>query len=491
MGDMPSGFASVKDNHSNKPRIAASDRSSERKDVLQTDFLNLPDRRLVELIEDPINPRRTLLAVWANGGVQYVDEFEHDGQLFVPLQRNEVLNGVHLPRAVCPPGSLQKLIQGIEDLISQCVSLQAKYIPVLTAFVLSTWFIDRFTVAPYLSVVGLPQSGKTTLLQVLKLLCRRSWLIGDITAASLYRACTQFSPTILIDEAATVINNGRLRHMLRTGATKEVISVQGNCSFHAYGAKVISWIEPPDDAALNSRCIVIPMFETRRTDLCKINDPQVVLTAASLQAQLLYYRLENYNKVEPSPMKDEVELRPRTRDLLRVLSAAIVQDPERSRSLTLFFKSGNAVPLEPLSPEQNAVLLTLFALIHAKENVGALRTSDLTRNVNHCLRVSGEKRNLQPRKVGAVLTSLGFCNRTRGNAGWCVNFDQGDMKKIHQLAENYGIDRASQSLMKSLFGTGHTFAMEKCSLCQAAVKKETRFVPPIGEHAPVELGSRK
>jgi hypothetical protein len=222
-------------------------------------------------------------------------------------------------------------------------------------------------------------------------------------------------------------------------------------------------------------------------DLVRISDPEVQLAAAALQSQLLWYRLQFFTEVEAMPIKGDGELRPRTRDLLRVLCAPMIQDAARCEALLKFFISGNAVPLEPLGIEQNAVLLTLFTFIHVAENIGSLRTSDLTRNVNHCLRVTGEKRSLEPRKVGAVLTSLGFCNRTRANSGWCVHFRKEDIKRIHDLAENYGLDRASEQLIESLFGRGHRFSPESCSLCQGAVKRQTAFVPPLGEHAPVDI----
>jgi hypothetical protein len=457
-------------------------------ETIETDFVDIGDGKVVELLEDPANPNRTVLGIWDGRKLQYVDNFEREGHIFKPLQRDGVLRWVRLPRVASPFGSLQALMRGIENLISQCVNIQPWYLPVLADFVLCTWLVDRFQVAPYLYIIGLPQSGKTTLLKILSLLCRRSLLTADITAASFYRACVYIA-TILIDEAATLRNNRHLRHILRTGTTKDVMSLQANHSFHAYGAKVISWLEPPDDPALNSRCILIPMSEAIRTDLCATSDPAIKQAAATLEAQLLQYRLENYAKVKLSRIEGDQELRPRSRDLLRTLSAASLQDADRSQSLLKFFISGNAVPLEPLSLEQNAVLLALFVLIHAGENVCSLRTCDLTRNVNHCLRLSGDKRCLQPRKVGAVLTSLGFSNRTRGNSGWCVFFLQGDMKKIHQLAENYGIDRASERVFEAL--VGRKFSPEQCTLCQTALKNETHSVPTIDEHALVKIAVQK
>jgi hypothetical protein len=79
--------------------------------------------------------------------------------------------------------------------------------------------------------------------------------------------------------------------MSRAGTSRDVISVFASRTFHAYGAKAISWLEPPDDTALNSRCVFISMFETNRTDLARPGDIEIVREAASLQAQLLQFRI--------------------------------------------------------------------------------------------------------------------------------------------------------------------------------------------------------
>jgi hypothetical protein len=89
--------------------------------------------------------------------------------------------------------------------------------------------------------------------------------------------------------------------MLRSGTTRDVLAVRKNRTFHCYGAKIISWLEPPDDTALNSRCILIPMFESKSTTLVRADEPNVQRMAADLQAQLLRFRLENYKIVSLPP----------------------------------------------------------------------------------------------------------------------------------------------------------------------------------------------
>ena len=433
--------------------------------ILETDFAELKDGTLVEVVQDPENPDRTLLAVWREGEVRYVDQLEDDGRVLVPLQRktNEIFGRLRLPNMARPHESMQSLYIRLERLISQCVSVDAAYYPVLADFVVSTWVVDRFPVAPYLSVVGLPQSGKTTLLKVLSLVCRRALLVSDITSASFYRASARFMPTMLIDEAGSVRNNRGLRHILRAGTTRDVISVLENRTFHAYGAKAISWLEPPDDLALNSRCVFISLFETTRTDLARPSDGEVTREAGHIQSQLLQFRLENYQKVRPEPVPGDGMLRARSRDLLRVLCAGHFQDVSRSQRLLRFFDSGQAVPDEPLSPEQNAVLLALYSIIHLRKEYVAFRTGDLTLIVNYYLEKVGESLRLRPRKVGAVLTSLGFSNRQRTNSGWMVSLHHGDAEKLHQLAEHHGIDK--------LRGEFQKVSTTECDLCRAAAAK--------------------
>ena len=447
--------------------------------VTEIDFAKLRDGTLVELVEDSKNPGRTCFAAWKDGEVRFVDRVEQDGQVFVPLSRkNEVLRHLRLPSAVLPYESPQALLRRLESLISQCVAVDKKYLPVLADFVLSTWFVDRFSVAPYLSVVGLPQSGKTTLLRVLSLVCRRSLLIADITSASFYHACARFMSTMLIDETGSIRSNRTLRHMLRSGTTRDVLAVRKNQIFHSYGAKVISWLEQPDDTALNSRCILIPMFESKSTALCGTDEPKMQQMAADFQAQLLRFRLENYKTVEPAPVAGDEVLRSRARDLLRTLSAGHAQDAERCQGLLKFFESGEAVPLEPLSPEHNAVLRALFSAIHLNDDFACIRVGDLTNNVNLFLERAGEKLRLLPRKVGAVLTSLACCTRERTNSGWAIYLNHQDAEKLHQLAARYGIDGFADECL--------SISLDDCSLCRTTgLTKKRADSAPLGR---VDLG---
>jgi hypothetical protein len=447
--------------------------------VIETDFAELTDGTLIELVEDPHNPGKRCYAVWKDGEIRFLNKIEQDGRVFVPpVGNSKFIDCIRLPRGAEPYSSEQEILSGLESLISQCIAIDEKYVPVLANFVLSTWFVDRFLVAPYLSVVGLPQSGKTTLLRLLSLVCRRSLLVSDISSAPFYWACAKFLATILIDETGTAGNNQALRHMLRSGTTRDVLAIRIDSGLHSYGAKAVSWLEPPDDPALNSRCILVPMFESERANLCGLDDPKIQQLANRVQAQLLRFRLDNFKKVHPIPVPGDEILRPRARDILRSLAAVHSQNSQRCQVLLRFFQSGQILPAEPLTREQNVVLKLLFSLVHSRvEDFSCVFVAQVTKAVNQFLEVDGERFRLLPRKVGSILTSLGFTNRKRTNSGWTLQLSLQDAAMVHQLVVRYGIDGFEDFVMGNHEGV--------CKMCRdtGLDKVEPDLPPDVPESA--------
>ena len=187
----------------------------------------------------------------------------------------------------------------------------------MTAFVLATWLPEKLPCAPYLALVGPPGSGKTTALRILSLLCRRSLPTSDITSAAFYDVCHRVHPTILIDEASTAGHPRTLLHLLRSSSSPGFIALRKDKAQLAYGPKVLSWIELPNDAALNSRCIVISMCKTARRDLRNPDDPSILHRAAKLRRQLLQFRFEHYHSLSAAKLPGDIQLSPRALDQYR------------------------------------------------------------------------------------------------------------------------------------------------------------------------------
>ena len=198
-----------------------------KKSVVEVEFKELDDGRLVEMIEDPDAPGRTCLAVWEKGSTTVVKELAYKGQLLVPKQIDEeTLRLIKLPTGTRSDQSAKDILGLVGYLIGQCIDVPDTQCPVLAAFALSTWIIDTLPVALYLWIVGPPQSGKTTLLNALALVCRRPLLVGDISSAALYDYCDTLKPTLLIDESNSQVgqSNRSLRQLLRLGTTRGLVA---------------------------------------------------------------------------------------------------------------------------------------------------------------------------------------------------------------------------------------------------------------------------
>jgi hypothetical protein len=411
----------------------------------EVDFAQLEDGTLIEMIEDPGNAANSLFAVYKNGTVQHAARVECPERVLVPIPRQqEIFKHVRLPRGSQPWETPASLLGGVATIILACVDISMSDATLVAAFVISTWFVESLQVAPYLALVGLPRSGKTTLLQVLNLLCRRPLLTADITSAAFYEVYEKLSPTLLVDEMLSTGNRRALFHLLKTGTTRGSVTLRKGRSLRAFGPKVISCTELPNDAALNSRCIIIPMQETSRTNLAKPSDKKMLNIADVLQKQLLQYRLENYNSLRVPKIEGDERLFSRTRDLYQALALPIGADADICGYLVRLFETQQEINREPVSPASAAVLRILYEFIHSRPQLGKLAQRELTVGVNVDLESLQETFRLSAHEVGRALTSLGLTNRKRTNVGFILWLDRRTRQRIHKLAQDHQIDQESQ-----------------------------------------------
>ncbi len=428
----------------------------------EVDFAALTDGTLLELIEDPEDPGRTLLVAFKEGRHQITRRFEYAGKILVPTGRcSEGLADVRLPRGILPNKSSEELQFWLCNSIPRCVDLPDVYRAIVASFIPYTWIADRLPTALYLSVVGLPASGKTTLLEFLSLLCRRALLVSDITPAATYEACSRFNPTLLIDENEWAARGGSriYRRQLRAGTTRNLLAKRLHRTGHSFGPKVLSSLEPPDDPALNTRCIQVPMVETSRTDLMKPTEPQLLQLAEKLQRHLLGFRLEHYMSIRPAVIPGSEKLRPRARDLLSSLAAPFAHDKVWCELLLAFFlEMHEPTNQEPLSRAQSAVLATLFAVMHLSPDRDCMTVGAFGQLVNEFLRGVGERIRLSPQKTGRVLTSLGISSRERTNRGWQITLDNATRLRVHKLVRTYGNEYLNDPVIRS--------RMANCPMCK-------------------------
>jgi hypothetical protein len=438
--------------------------SGSRRPERAIDFAELGDGTLAEVVEDPMNPSRTRFAIFNQGRVRFADQLEYGGEIFVPIPRSVVgFSDVKLPCGVLPYGSVKRLIGEVLAFIKYGADISISDIGVLAAFVLYSWLADRLLPAVYLSIIGLPQSGKSTLLELLSMICRQPLLVSDISEAAVFRTCHQFSPTLIIDEVEWHSSRtSRLRQLLRAGIGRASRALRiGDCS-SSFGPKVFSSLEPSTDAALNSRCLQIVMAETMKRKLVKPGDPRMVSLAKDLRQMLLKFRFNSYRSIGPAPLLGAENLRPRSRDLFCSLAAPVRRSRIIVVTLSNFVKRHHdPVTREPLGPRQDALLSVLFQVLHHHPPAGSVRVKFLAETTNALLQRSGEKLALTDKATGTILSTLGFKSKCRTNQGWILWFDSDTQKRAHQLLQTHGIARLEP-------GTAESFA-KSCSACQTII----------------------
>ena len=75
----------------------------------------------------------------------------------------------------------------------------------VTLWVGHTWFYDRFDITPYLAIQSAERrSGKTRLLECLRLLVREPMPVAGASLAALFRVVNDRHPTLLMDEADAI-----------------------------------------------------------------------------------------------------------------------------------------------------------------------------------------------------------------------------------------------------------------------------------------------
>jgi hypothetical protein len=411
---------------------------------VQIDFAELENESLVETIEDPADPTRTLFAICKRGRIRLAGHVEDRGQILMPIPRNSPgFSDVKLPQGVMPYKSVAQLLYTIMNFIQRIVDVPNEYAILLSAFVLHSWVADRLPIAVYVSVIGLPQSGKSTLLELLSLLCRRALLVNDISRAAAYQACSNFRPTLLIDEldwhASRTMSS--FRQLLRAGTMPSSRALRIRQSSSSFGPKVFGSLEASSDPALNSRCIQLIMAETDNCRLLKPGDPSVMTYAGDLRKQLLRFRFASYKSIRSSPVKGAENLRPRSRDLFRSLAAPFSRSKLPCDFLLEFFKTcHDPMTRESLEPRHEALHAVLWEIIHRESPLPNVRVggqNSLATATNKMLLQSGERMTVTDKGIGRMLSSMGFRSTQRMKAGWILWLNLATVTRCHQLMKSH------------------------------------------------------
>ncbi len=273
----------------------------------------LTDDYVIEMISRPEGLR--YLVFKSSDGTHEIEENYVAGETnyTLPLVESLIHSGsLLLPSGIEEYGDTDALRSRLCDHIRKYVHLPETDILLAAQYVMSSWHADRIPFAPYLFAVGVFESGKSRLLDVLGEIVMRGLIAaGSLTSAVLYRALDLARATLVIDEAdfdardpawpdiKKILLNGsmRRRSILRTDMDAKG-AIRG---FDPFGRKIFASRAQFMDDALRSRGILINMEEDDTVigdvDLDLILPEEFYTEAQTLRNQLLLYRLRTVRTV--------------------------------------------------------------------------------------------------------------------------------------------------------------------------------------------------
>lgn len=209
------------------------------------------------------------------------------------------------------PGA--EILDAAVGFIRRFVSLGEEQARAVALWVAHTHAFDAWNCTPYLAVNSPEkQSGKTRLLEVLRLLVFNEWFTGRVTAAVLVRKIDAKHPTLLLDESDAAFGGEKeyaeaLRGILNTGYRRGGAASccvgrgakMGYKDFSTFCPKAIAGIgKLPDTVA--DRSIPIQLKRARRGEVDKFREREARRQASEIAGKLGAWCAVNLEKLRES-----------------------------------------------------------------------------------------------------------------------------------------------------------------------------------------------
>ena len=413
----------------------AGRRKSERREgqpVVRTSDKVFPDGSLLELIRIPGGELNLLF--WDGKSAKTVGQFVRQGETFAPLRIDPtILRWLQLPSNIREYGSTRKLFTEISALISR-TQVDDGLAKALSFCVFATWMSDYLPEAPFLWIVATPMSAVGPLLQVLHLLCRRSLVVSDISAARFRFLPADLRPTLVME---VDVQSRQVLNFLRASKRHRALIAADGKAVDAFGARIVFAREPLRDPAIAGFPLELVLPPTRKY-IPLMSSLEAERFAAEFQGKLLRYRLLNWAKVR-TPAFDLNQFTVPMQETAHSLAASIVDDEKlQSQIVPLLQTLDREIRVDRASLLPAIVLEALLARCHSTTGK-YFPVTDLTGDVNTILRGRGKMLEVSPEEIGWTLRALGLHTDfiTGGRKGLVLLNDV--RKRIHDLAAAYGV----------------------------------------------------
>jgi hypothetical protein len=397
----------------------------------------------IEAVRDITNPERLRLAYWDGLKATVGSEVECDGQSYVPAPIDpSILRALTLPTEIAACGSSRKLLEDMSRVVTEYTGLPEDSIAAASRWMLSTWF-PEVRPAPGLSLSGPDTTAGRQLCELLHSLCRHSLLLTEVTAAGLRALPMQWGLTLLIHQPGLSVE---VQRMLSSARREMGFIPRGGRLLDLHCA-VATYTE------LEGACVsgVIPSLEIfvlpAHRSLPVLDNSVRQKIADDFQPRLLAYRLANFAKVRNLAF-DVPELTPSVRELAQNLSACTPEDPQLPEQVLGLLRVQDKELRSAAWLDLNTVITeAVLAFVHeGKEE--SVYVAEIAEAAEAILSGRGEKRELEPRAIGARLRALGLVTEERDGHGIRLILSGKVSRRVHELAHSFSVPSIQDALKR-------------------------------------------
>lgn len=409
------------------------DFKSDQGEALEITSRQFRDGTILEIVEDPADSTRTLLAVRSGDTTTILERFEHTECCFIPLPRdNQIIKAIALPDGIEKYGSPPQLARNVGDHLTRCVPISDGAKRILGAFVVCTWVPELLAHFPCLVVLG-PNDLTIRLLRALRLLCRHALLVGEATSAGILQACSRWHATLLLFDYGL---RSDVFRTLRAGVWNDMLTLQKVGLLSGFGPKLIAAPEMPAGMEDCDSLLAFSLALGGDKGRGVLDGREMDEQAKPLRRSLLGLRMDLLMAAASSSGVGHVN--PVAHALpIRCLGVPFAADEGFCQELLDAARWDCAEKSTGLQVRHRAVSSTIFFLSH--EQRAEIEVSELTDATNKILERDQEEIRVSPKKVGAILTALGFPRRDRGCSGYTLENSDYVKKLAHRLGQRYGV----------------------------------------------------
>lgn len=417
--------------------IAKTENAKRRKNPVVFTQRTLDKEMSVEFIEDPGDSSRIVFAVRRADHVDFLDHIDHHGQVLVPPAKDVYpFRSMHLPSGVLPFESARALASKCGEFLHKIHPLTDSEKRVLSSLVLNSWVFDLMPFALSPVILG-PRDFTDILLRALALLCRCPVIVAGTTPSGLLRACTGVGATLLF-ECGNLPRE--VMAILAAGARSDSYFLRSWSAQTAFGLHMLASSEDLDslESLPGGFAITLSLLEFPKWHA--LDDPQTLREGGELRNCLLGFRFASIDSLKIPDNAAEYAYSKRG-IITGVLLAPFTDDVEYCSTLAEDLSDIDFCRVDRLPAGGIATTTAALRVAHDQEQVreGEMLMKELTEKVNGILGEMGESLRLTPKKVGAILSGLGFPKRTRRGRGYALELDREVLETIHREAKHFGV----------------------------------------------------